>query len=59
VTKKTEQVLYMWKSNQQKTISKLLNEAELYACADAAKVIKFTYQVLTTMGIKTKLPIVL
>jgi len=46
----------MWKSRQQK-VSLSSSEAEIYACSDAAKEIKFVYQILVTMGIKVKLPI--
>ena len=47
-----------WKSRQQKVISLSSSEAEIYACSDAVKEIKFTYQLLETMGLKVKLPIV-
>ena len=48
----------MWKSRQQKVISLSSSEAEIYACSDAAKEIKFVAQVLTTMGLNIKLPII-
>jgi hypothetical protein len=49
----------MWKSRQQNVISLSSSEAELYALVDAAKEVKFIYNVLLTMGIQVKLPIVI
>lgn len=48
----------VWKSRQQKAISLSSSEAELYACADGAKELRFVAQVLITMGIPVKLPII-
>ena len=47
----------MWKSRQQKTLALSSSEAELYACADAAKEIRFIANILITMEIPVKLPI--
>ena len=48
----------MWRSRQQPVISLSSAEAETYALSEAAKEIAFVYQLLMTMGIETKLPIV-
>ena len=47
-----------WKSRGQKSVSLSSSEAEYIALSEAAKEVKFVYQVLTNMGIKVKLPIV-
>jgi hypothetical protein len=49
----------MWKLKQQNVISLPSSEAELYALVDVAKEVKFIYNVLMTMGIKVKLPIII
>ena len=48
----------VWKSRQQPVISLSLSEAEYYALSEAAKEIAFVYQLMSTMGIETELPIV-
>ncbi len=47
----------IWKSKQQSNVAMSSSEAELYACTEAAKEIKFVEQVLRTMGIEVKMPI--
>ena len=47
-----------WKSKGIKSVSLSSSEAEYVALSEAAKEVKFIYQVLTSMGIKVKLPIV-
>ena len=48
----------IWKSRQQPVISLSSSEAETYALSEAAKEIAFVYQLLMTMGIEAKLPII-
>ena len=48
-----------WKSKGIKSVSLSLSEAEYIALSEAAKEVKYVYQVLLSMGIKVKLPIVI
>jgi hypothetical protein len=48
----------LWRSKQQETVSLSSSEAEYIALSEAAKEIKFIYQVLDSLGIKVKLPII-
>jgi hypothetical protein len=48
----------VWKSRQQDTIALSSSEAEINACSDAVKEIRFTVNVLETMGINVRRPIV-
>ena len=52
------EVPILWKSRSQKTISLSSSEAEYYALSEAAKEIKFIVQILNSIGIKIKMPIV-
>ena len=47
-----------WQSKGQKSVTLSSSEAEYVALSEAAKEIKFVYQLLTGMGMKVKLPIV-
>ena len=47
-----------WKSKGQKSVTLSSTEAEFVALSEAAKEIKFIYQVLQSMGIEVELPIV-
>ena len=47
-----------WKSKGQKTVALSSSEAEYVALSEAAKEIKFIYQVLISIGFKVKLPII-
>jgi hypothetical protein len=47
-----------WKSKGQKSVSLSSSEAEYYALSESAKEIKFIAQILLTMGIPVRLPIV-
>ena len=47
----------VWKSRQQTTIALSSSEAEINACSDAVKEIRFAVNVLETMGIKVALPV--
>ena len=47
-----------WKSKAQRSVTLSSSEAELFTLSEAAKEIKFVYQVLISMGIAVKLPIV-
>ena len=47
-----------WKSKGQKGVTLSSSEAEFVALSEAAKEVKFVYQVLTSMGVKVTLPIV-
>ena len=47
-----------WKSQSQKTVSLSSTEAEYYATSEAAKEIKFIVQVLESLGIPIKKPII-
>jgi hypothetical protein len=49
----------VWKSRQQSTIALSSSEAEITACSEAAKEIKFAVYVIESMGIKVKLPVVI
>ena len=48
----------LWKSKGQRSVSLSSTEAEYYALSEAAKEIKFVAQILLTMGIPVRLPIV-
>ena len=48
----------LWRSRQQKSVSLSSAEAEYYALSEAASEIKFLVQLLMTMGIQVKLPVV-
>ena len=48
----------MWRSRAQRSVSLSSTEAEYYALSEAAKEVKFVAQVLITMGLEVKLPIV-
>ncbi len=48
----------LWKSRLQKSVSLSSSEAEYYALSEAAKEIKFVVQILTSIGIQVKTPIV-
>ena len=47
-----------WKSKGMKSVALSSSEAEYVALSEAAKEVKFIYQVLQSMGVKVKLPIV-
>jgi hypothetical protein len=47
-----------WKSKGMKSVTLSSSEAEYVALAEAAKEVKFVYQVLLSMGMKIKLPII-
>ena len=47
-----------WRSKGQKGVTLSSSEAEFVALSEAAKEVKFVYQVLTSMGIKVELPII-
>jgi hypothetical protein len=48
----------LWRSKQQHSVALSSTEAEYMALSEAAKEIKFIYQVLTSLGIKVQLPII-
>jgi hypothetical protein len=48
----------MWRSKAQRSVSLSSAEAEFCSLSDAAKEIKFVYQILMSMGIAVKLPII-
>ena len=48
----------MWKSKAQKSVTLSSAEAEFVALSEAAKEIKFVVQVMETIGIKAKIPII-
>jgi hypothetical protein len=48
----------VWKSKLQKTVSLSSTEAEYYALSEAAKEVKFFIQVLVSINIQVKLPVV-
>jgi Reverse transcriptase (RNA-dependent DNA polymerase) len=48
----------LWKSKLQKSVSLSSSEAEYYALSEAAKEIKFLVQILTSIGIKVDLPVI-
>jgi hypothetical protein len=47
-----------WKSKAQKGVTLSSSEAEYVALSEAAKEIKFVYQILRSMGVNVKLPII-
>jgi len=47
-----------FKSKQQRSVALSSSEAEYVALSEAAKEIKFVYQILSSMGLKVKTPIV-
>jgi hypothetical protein len=51
-------VAIMWHSKAQKLVTLSSAEAEFCSLSDAAKEIIFAYQILLSMGIKVKLPII-
>jgi hypothetical protein len=51
-------VAISWKSKGQKSVTLSLSEAEFVALSEGAKDIKFVVQVLLSMGIPVKLPII-
>jgi hypothetical protein len=48
----------LWKSKGQRSVSLSSSEAEYFALSEAAKEIKFVTQILLTMGIPVRLPVV-
>jgi hypothetical protein len=52
-------VAISWKSKGQKSVTLSSSEAEYVALSEAAKEVKFVFQVLTSMGIKVATPIVI
>ena len=48
----------LWKSKAQKTLALSSSEAEYYALSEAAKDIKFVHMLLTSIGMKVVLPII-
>jgi hypothetical protein len=48
----------LWQSQLQKSVSLSSSEAEYYSLSEAAKEIKFVVQILESMGIKVKKPII-
>ncbi len=47
----------LWRSRAQRSVTLSSAEAEMIACSEAAKEIRFVYQLLISMGIKIKTPI--
>jgi hypothetical protein len=47
-----------WKSKSQKTVTLSSSEAELMALSEATQEIWFIYEILISMGVKVKLPII-
>jgi hypothetical protein len=48
----------LWKSKEQRSVSLSSSEAAYFALSEAAKEIKFVAQIMLTMGISVRLPIV-
>ena len=48
-----------WKNKSQKSVTLSSSEAEFVAMSEAAKEVKFVYQVLKSMGRSVKLPIII
>lgn len=48
----------VWKSKQQSVIGLSSSKAELYACIDAVKTVQYVVQILLSMNIGVKLPVV-
>jgi hypothetical protein len=48
----------LWKSRLQKAVSLSSSEAEFYAVSEAAREIRFVYQILTDLDLKVTLPII-
>ena len=51
--------LISWKSKSGKSVTLSLTEAEYFACSEAAKEVMFIKNVLETMGIEVKLPMII
>jgi hypothetical protein len=51
-------VAISWKSKGQKSVTLSSSESEFVACSEGAKDIKFVVQVLMSMGIPVKLPVI-
>jgi hypothetical protein len=51
--------LISWKSKSGKSVTLSSTEAEYFACSEAAKEVMFVKNVLETMGIKVKLPMII
>ena len=51
-------VAIMWRSKAHRPVPLSLAEVEFCSPLDGAKEIKFAYQILSSMGIKVKLPII-
>ncbi|MEL7196527.1 MAG: Ty1/Copia family ribonuclease HI, partial [Bacteroidota bacterium] len=47
----------LWRSRQQRSVTLSSTEAEYVSLSEAAKEIKFVYQIMTTMGFQVKTPI--
>ncbi len=47
-----------WRSKQQKSVALSSSEAEYVSLSEAAKEIKFIYQIMMSMGLKVKTPII-
>jgi len=47
-----------WKSKSQKGVTMSSTEAEFVALSETAKEVKFVYQVLTTMGVQVRTPMI-
>ena len=48
-----------WKSKGMKSVTLSSSEAEYVALSEAAKEVKFVYQVMKSLGLKTKMPIII
>ena len=53
------EVPILWRSKLQRTVSLSSSEAEYYALSEAAKDVKFIAQILSSVGIKYKQPIII
>ena len=51
--------LISWKSKSGKSVTLLSTEAEYFACSEAAKEVMFVKNVLKTMGIEVRLPMII
>ena len=52
-------VIISWKTKKQDGVTLSSSEAEYVALSEASKEVKFVYQILTSMGIKIELPIII